>query len=224
MAFALSGWRLAHGAGGPDVLGGVLAVGGLLWQLPLWLRKPVFVVVTRRQLVCFLLSRLDPSGTPRARMFAVPLVSGSITRSRWSLRYTGPDGKTIRLNKDPLAWHARRDMNEVVAALQASLRGQRPVSRDRSRNTPSASPRRPEDLYRPGGLGDEAMPETRPASLAVTQQMHFSVFVDKQKARLQPERFRKQSNTAGRRDPETRRLESNLGAQRLGLGSLRPDV
>jgi hypothetical protein len=120
MALALSGWRFAHSAGGPDVLGGVLAVGGLLWQLPLWLRKPVFVVVTRRQLVCFLLGRLDLSGTPRARMFAVPLTYGSITRSRWSLRYTGPDGETIRLNKEPLAWHARRDMNEMVAALRAS--------------------------------------------------------------------------------------------------------
>lgn len=120
MAFALSGWRLAYSGGGSDVLGGVLAVGGFLWPLPLWLRKPVFVVVTRRQVVCFLLSRLDLSGTPRARMFAVPLSSGSITRSRWSLRYTGPDGRTIRLNKEPLAWHARRDMNEVVAALQAS--------------------------------------------------------------------------------------------------------
>jgi hypothetical protein len=121
MVFALSGWRLAHGEGSPDVLGGVLAVGGLLWPLPLWLRKPVFVVVTRRQLVCFLLSRLDLSGTPRARLFAVPLGSGSITRSRWSLRYTGPDGKTIRLNKEPLAWHARRDVNEVAAAVQANL-------------------------------------------------------------------------------------------------------
>ena len=120
VAFALSGWRFAQSAGGPDVLGGVLAVGCFLWPLPLWLRKPVFVVVTRRQLVCFLLSRLDLSGTPRAMMFAVPLTSGSITRSRWSLRCTGPDGRTIRLNKEPLAWHARRDMNEVVAALQAN--------------------------------------------------------------------------------------------------------
>jgi hypothetical protein len=119
MAFALSGWRFAHGAGGPDVLGGVLAVGGPLWQLPLWLRKPVFFVVTRKQLICFQLMRMRPSA-PRQILFAVPLASGSVTRSRWSLRYTGPDGKTIRLNKEPLAWHARRDMNEVVAALQAS--------------------------------------------------------------------------------------------------------
>ena len=119
VAFALSGWRFAHSAGGPDVLGGVLTVCGFLWPLPLWLRKPVIVVVTRKQLICFQLMRTKPSA-PRQILFAVPLAPGSITRSRWSLRYTGPDGKTIRLNKEPLARHARRDMNEVVAALQAN--------------------------------------------------------------------------------------------------------
>lgn len=118
VAFALSGWRLAHSEGGLDVPGGVLAAGGPLAQLSLWLRKPVFVAVTRKQLICVQLMRMKPS-TPRQILFAVPLPSGSISRSRWSLRYTGPDGKTIRLNNG-LAWHARRDMNEVVAALQAS--------------------------------------------------------------------------------------------------------
>jgi hypothetical protein len=117
--FALSGWRFAHSAGSPDVPGGVLAVCGILWPLPLWLRKPVIVVVTRKQLICFQLLRTKPSA-PRQILFAVPLTPGSITRSRWSLRYTGPDGKTIRLNTESLAWHARRDMNEVVAALQAN--------------------------------------------------------------------------------------------------------
>jgi hypothetical protein len=116
---ALCTWRLVHGEGGADPLGATAIFGGVLALVPLWLRKPVFVVVTRRQVFCYRLNRFDTSGTPREMMFAVSLPSASITRTRWSLRYTGPDGKAIRFNS---GWtrKSRQDLNDVVAALEAS--------------------------------------------------------------------------------------------------------
>jgi hypothetical protein len=118
-AIALSTWRLVHGEGGTDWLGGVAVVGGLLALVPQWLRRQVFVVITRRQVICYRLGRSDTSGIPRQMMFAVPIQSGFFARSHWSLRYTGPDGKAIRFNS---GWtrKSRQDLNNVVAALEAS--------------------------------------------------------------------------------------------------------
>jgi hypothetical protein len=109
-------WRLVHGYGGTDPLGGALIFAGLLGAALALRRKQVFLVVTRRQFICFGLGR---SGTASRLMFAVPIQSGSITRTRWSVRYTGPDGKTIRFNTNPLARRWRGDVGEVVAALEA---------------------------------------------------------------------------------------------------------
>jgi hypothetical protein len=114
---ALLIWRIVHGYGSADPLGGALIFGGLLAAVLALRRKQVFLVVTRRQFICFGLGR---SGTASRLMFAVPIQSGSITRTRWSVRYTGPDGRTIRFNTNPLARRWRGDVGEVAAALQAS--------------------------------------------------------------------------------------------------------
>jgi hypothetical protein len=99
------------------------------WQLVnlaslvlLFMRRPVFVAVTKRQLICYRLSRMD--NAPVRLLFCAPLLSTRVTylgRSwpRWrSIRYDGPgaEGRSLRLN---VAGRWRQDLDEVLAALQA---------------------------------------------------------------------------------------------------------
>ncbi len=92
---------------------GLFVLSVALSALP-FLRKQVFVAVTRRQLICYRLKYF--AGRDRL-MFAVPLPAGTVTRKGWSMAYTGPDGKPIRFNAGP---RGRRDLREVTAALQTS--------------------------------------------------------------------------------------------------------
>jgi hypothetical protein len=90
---------------------------GIVHSLSLLLPKHVIVAVTRRQLICY---RLTVSDAPSRLMFATRLPAGSVTRGHGSLRYTGPDGKSVRLNVG-YPWRGwRQDLREVADALQAS--------------------------------------------------------------------------------------------------------
>jgi hypothetical protein len=75
----------------------------------------VFVAVTRRQLICYRLKFGD--GWPDRLLLAVPLAAGSFKRRRWSVTYTGPDGKVFRFSVLP-SW--TRDFAELATALKAS--------------------------------------------------------------------------------------------------------
>ena len=100
-------------------------VGELVNLAPLVLlfwRRPVFVAVTQRQLICYRLSRMN--NAPVRLLFCAPLLSTRVTylgRSwpRWrSIRYDGPgaEGRSLRLN---VSGRWRQDLDEVLAALQA---------------------------------------------------------------------------------------------------------
>ena len=88
----------------------------------LFWRRPVFVAVTQRQLICYRLSRMN--NAPDRLLFCAPLPSTRMTylgRSapRWrSIRYDGPgaESRGLRLN---VAGRWRQDLDEVLAALQA---------------------------------------------------------------------------------------------------------
>lgn len=83
-------------------------------------RRPVFVAVTERQLICYRLARItnDPLGprfcapVPTVRMTAL---SGRLA-PWWSIRYDGPgaERRGLRLNLPP-TW--RRDTGDVLDAL-----------------------------------------------------------------------------------------------------------
>jgi hypothetical protein len=85
------------------------------------MRRPVFVAVTQRQLICYRLSRMN--NAPVRLLFCAPLLSTRVTylgRSapRWrSVRYDGPgaESRSLRLN---VAGRWRQDLDEVLAALQ----------------------------------------------------------------------------------------------------------
>jgi hypothetical protein len=86
-------------------------------------RRPLFVAVTQRQFICYRLSRVGSE--PTRLLFCAPLASVRMTSlgswaPRWrSVRYSGPGAgdRGLRLNV-----HARwrKDLDEVLAALQAS--------------------------------------------------------------------------------------------------------
>lgn len=84
-------------------------------------RRPVFVAVTQRQLICYRLSRMN--NAPVRLLFCAPLVSTRVTylgRSwpRWrSFRYDGPgaEGRSLRLN---VVGRWRQDLDEVLTAVQ----------------------------------------------------------------------------------------------------------
>ena len=114
----------------------VLAVAGIttrvtlepFWELinlallvPLFRRRPVFVAVTQRQVICYRLSRMN--NAPGRLLFCAPLLSTRVTYLgrflRWrSIRYDGPgaEGRSLRLN---VAGRWRQDLDEVLAALLA---------------------------------------------------------------------------------------------------------
>ena len=115
---------------------GVLAGIGVLsafLMLPLQFRRaPVFVAVTRQQLICYRLSRMG--NEPARVQFCAPLASVRITSlgsalPRWrSVRYNGPgaDDRGLRLNVHG-RW--RKDLEEVLAALQSSGAAVEPTPR-----------------------------------------------------------------------------------------------
>jgi hypothetical protein len=107
----------------PQLLGPVFVFVPFLLALPLQLsRKQVFVAVTQRQLICYGMSKLG--NEPSRLLFSTPLASVRMTRlggrmPNWrAVRYSGPgaDGSGLRLNVSN-RW--RRDLNELLAALQA---------------------------------------------------------------------------------------------------------
>lgn len=107
----------------PDVAAAGLGVVPYLLALPLqfW-RRPVFVAVTQRQLICYRMSRLG--NEPSRLLFCAPLagvrmtsLSGGMPPWR-SVRYSGPgaDGRSLRFN---VRGRWREDLNEVLTTLQA---------------------------------------------------------------------------------------------------------
>jgi hypothetical protein len=109
--------------GAPQPLGPIFVFVPFLLALPLQLsRKQVFVAVTQRQLICYRMSRFG--NEPSRLLFSTPLEAVRMTRlngrvPNWrAVRYSGPgaDGSGLRLNVSN-RW--RRDLNEVLAALQA---------------------------------------------------------------------------------------------------------
>ncbi len=117
----------------PQLLGPVLAFVPFLFAWPLQLRrKPVFVAVTQRQLICYGMSRFG--NVPSHLLFSAPLETVRVTNLGgrvpiWgSVKYYGPgvDGRSLRLNASR-RW--RKDLNEVLVALQvggAALDGMPP--------------------------------------------------------------------------------------------------
>jgi hypothetical protein len=142
--WALSGSAPAWDAlaGLPAIAGGVAGAAGLVSNysppadlaaiglglapfalFPLQLRRsPVFVAVTRDQLICYRLSRIG--NQPARLLFCAPLAAVRMTilgngALRWrSVRYRGPGAgdRGLRLNV-PGRWRA--DLDEVLAALRA---------------------------------------------------------------------------------------------------------
>jgi len=111
------------GAANPSV-GLAFGVGlASLALFPLQLRrKPVFVAVTRREIICYRLSRMRFE--PVRLLFRAPLAAVQVGGARralpgWrSFRYSGPgaEGRGLRLN---VHWRWGQEVDEVVSALQA---------------------------------------------------------------------------------------------------------
>lgn len=101
----------------PQLLGPVLVFVPFLFAWPLQLRRrPVFVAVTQRQFICCRMSRLGYE--PSRLLFSAPLSAVRMTAlggrvPNWeAVRYSGPG---LRFN---VSRRWRRDLNEVLAALQ----------------------------------------------------------------------------------------------------------
>lgn len=103
-------------------LGPVLVFVPFLFAWPLqFRRKPVFVAVTQRQFICYGMSRFGHE--PSRLLFSAPLAAVRVTNlggrmPNWgAVRYSGPgtDGRSLRFN---VSGRWRRDLNEVLAALQ----------------------------------------------------------------------------------------------------------
>jgi hypothetical protein len=107
--------------GARAVLGIVSFTAGLQKVVAAMMRKPVFVAVTQRSLICYRLSRLGHA--PVRLLFRAPPdlvhITGSAHRGRlWSaVRYRGPEARKrgVRLS---IAWYWRQDLHQVLAALQ----------------------------------------------------------------------------------------------------------
>jgi hypothetical protein len=117
------------------LLGPVLVFVPFLIAWPLQLRrKPVFVAVTQRQFICYGMSRFGRE--PSRLLSSAPLAAVRVTNlggrmPNWgAVRYSSPGigGRSLRFN---VSGRWRRDLNEVLAALQvggAAVDG-RPPSR-----------------------------------------------------------------------------------------------
>jgi hypothetical protein len=100
---------------------GVGLLGSLLTLATQFLRRPVFMAVTQRQLICYRLSRFGSE--PVRLLFCAPLTAVRLTGGghgilRWkSVRYSGPgaEGRPWRLN---VYGNWREDLGEVMPALQ----------------------------------------------------------------------------------------------------------
>lgn len=87
-----------------------------------FVRKPVFVAVTQRQLICYRLGRMD--NAPGRLLFCAPVSATRVTYlgssgPRWkAIRYEGPgaEGRSLRLN---VGGRWRQDLDEVLAVLPA---------------------------------------------------------------------------------------------------------
>ncbi len=100
-----------------------IALGTISFFLyPLQLRRrPVFIAVTQRQLICYRLSMMG--NDPTRLLFCTPLTAVRVTRTgrgafRWrAVRYSGPgaEGRSLRLN---VRGRWREDLDEVLGALQ----------------------------------------------------------------------------------------------------------
>jgi len=106
----------------PPIVAG-LGIATVLLTLPLQLRRrPLFVAVTQRQLICYRMSKLGTE--PSSLLFCAPLTAVRMTRlggrmPHWaSVRYTGPgaDDQGLRFNINA-RW--RKDLNDVMTAPQA---------------------------------------------------------------------------------------------------------
>ncbi len=104
------------------LLGPVLIFVPFLIAWPLQLRrKPVFVAVTQRQFICYGMSRFG--NEPSRLLFRAPLETVRVTNlggrmPNWgAVRYSGAGigGRSLRFN---VRGRWRRDLNEVLAALQ----------------------------------------------------------------------------------------------------------
>jgi hypothetical protein len=109
------------------VFGVAAGAGVVVGSYPLTLavqlrRRPVFIAVTQRELICYRLSRIG--NEPVSLLFRAPLAAVRVTRlgsamPRWrSVRYTGPgaESRGLRLN---VGGRWRQDLDEVLTALQA---------------------------------------------------------------------------------------------------------
>ena len=91
-----------------------------------FLRKPVFIAVTQRQLICYRLAMMG--NDPTRLLFCAPLTAVRVTRAgrgafRWrAVRYSGPgaEGRSLRLN---VRGRWREDLDQVLAALQVGGAG-----------------------------------------------------------------------------------------------------
>jgi hypothetical protein len=103
------------------------AGGTWLWSMAMqFRRRPVFVAVTQRQLICYRLSRM--ASEPTRLMFCAPLAAVRMTSAgarapRWrSIRYSGPGAESRGLRFNVLGrW--RQDLDEVLTALRAGGAG-----------------------------------------------------------------------------------------------------
>lgn len=123
IGIGMGGWFDLFGPGlSPSaraVLGIVSFAAGPWPVITLVVRKPVFVAVTQRELMCYRMSRFDHA--PVRLLFRAPpacvRITGSGRRGLWSsVRYSGPGARNrgLRLN---IVWYWRQDLHEVLTAL-----------------------------------------------------------------------------------------------------------
>jgi hypothetical protein len=109
------------------------AVGGLLPLALLIWRRPVFIAVTQRQLICYGLTRL--TSEPARLLFTAPLAAvrirpGLRVLGCRSVRYDGPGAgqRPLRLSVSA-RW--RHDLDQVLTAVQAGgaiVQGRQPAA------------------------------------------------------------------------------------------------
>lgn len=114
--------NLGHGLnpGARAILGAVGFGAGMAPAVAQIMRKPVFVAVTQRQLICYRMSRFDHAPVRlvlRAAPTSVRITSSGHGRLWSSVRYCGPGARKrgLRLCTGRI-W--REDLDEVLAALQ----------------------------------------------------------------------------------------------------------
>lgn len=116
IAFEVARITAGAGPGAWSFVPSLVPLALLVW------RRPMFVAVTERQLICYRLSRM--TSEPVRLLFCAPLLAVRVTslgrsapRSA-SIRYDGPgaEGRSLRLN---VTGRWRQDLDEVLTALHA---------------------------------------------------------------------------------------------------------